>query len=459
MNEIIPQSVLEIYNKIINSGHEMYLVGGCVRGLLMGRAVTDWDFATSATPEQIQQLFPDSFYDNPFGTVGIPYESGGENHIVEVTTYRKEGLYRDKRRPESVEWGKSIEEDLSRRDFTINAMALRLRSEKGTDKIERDDIIDPFGGQDDLNAGLIRAVGEAHQRFQEDALRMMRAVRIATQLNFEIEKKTFEAILGLRENISHVAWERIRDEFFKILASSHPAEGVRLLDRVKILEIILPELTEGKGVSMVRPGRHHTTDVYEHCLLALEHCPSEDVIVRLATLLHDVGKVETKDEDAQGLVVFYNHEVVGAHMVKDIAERFRLSKKQKDRLFTLVRWHMFTVDEEISDKAVRRFIRRVGIENIKDMIDLRIGDRLGSGAAKAESWRLKKFQERIEEQLNPPLSVHDLAIKGDDVMKILSIKPGPKVGKILNKLFEEVDENPDLNNREYLEKRAREINV
>lgn len=464
MNYDIPPKVLEMYFALQDAGYEVFFVGGSVRGLLMEREITDWDFATSATPEEIQSVFSHSYYDNPYGTVGVPYEDAlGEGRVVEITTYRKDGVYRDMRRPEAVSWGKNIEEDLARRDFTINAMALQVVREANSpardeldslDQKNKFEFVDPFSGREDIERGMVRAVGDAQLRFREDALRMMRAVRIATQLNFEIEKGTLDAIISLRENIEQVAWERVSIELIKILASDHPAEGIRLLDKVGLLELILPEVTHGKGVSMVRPGRHHTTDVYEHSLLSLEYTPSTDPIVRLASLIHDIGKPQTASLDQEGLVVFYNHEVVGAHMAKAIADRLRLSKKDRDRLFLLVRWHMFTVDDTISEKAIRRFIRRVGVENIRDMIDLRIGDRLGSGAAHAESWRLKKFQERITSELNPPFAITDLAIDGSEVMSMLHISPGPQVGQILRRLFEEVDEDLSLNNKEYLKGRV-----
>lgn len=450
MSYVIPSKVLEMYLLLTEAGFEAYFVGGCVRGILMSRGVHDWDLATSATPEEIQKVFPDSYYDNPFGTVGVPFEDERGAQVLEITTYRKDGVYRDSRRPESVEWGSSIQEDLARRDFTINAMALRVQGDVR-------EIVDPYMGQEDINLGVIRCVGTPEQRFLEDALRMMRAVRIATQLNFEIEKQTLDAIIHLRENIEHVAWERISLELFKILSSEYPGRGIRLLDKVGLLEYILPELTAGRDVSMVRPGRHHTTDVFEHNVRSLEYTPSTDPVVRLATLIHDVGKPATVGADQDGLVIFYNHEVVGAKMAKVIADRLRLSKRDRERLYLLVRWHMFSVDDALTEKAIRRFIRRVGVENIRDIIDLRIGDRLGSGATVAESWRLKNFQERISQELNPPFALTDMKIDGNRIMEMFSIPPGPEIGVILKRLFAEVDEDLSLNTTDYLEGRAKEI--
>ncbi|RJQ27791.1 HD domain-containing protein [Candidatus Parcubacteria bacterium] len=460
MEAKIKKEVLEIYKKIKDAGFEVYLVGGCVRDLIMDREVKDWDLTTNATPEQIQVIFHDSFYDNKFGTVGIPYEEkkiedeGLERkNYIEITTFRTERGYKDLRRPDQVEWGKTLEEDLKRRDFTINAVAGDIIFTNNDYRLQ---LIDPFNGQDDLINKIIKAKGNPYERFQEDALRLMRAIRFAAQLGFKIEQKTHEAITANSRLISHISFERIRDELLKILESNNPYEGIKLLDETGILEIILPELTKGKSISQVRPDRHHKDDVFTHSLLSLKNSPTRDSIVNLAILLHDIGKSYVASKDEQGLITFYNHEVVGARLSKEIASRLRLSKKQREKLYTLVRWHMFSVSEYITDSAVRRFIRRVGVENVRDAIDLRIADRLGSGV-KAESWRLRKYKDRIEKQLNPPFSINDLAVNGHDVMKELDVKPGPIIGKILNKLFEEVDEDLSRNNREYLMKRIKEL--
>lgn len=448
MKAKIPEEILQIYQKLTSNDFEVYLVGGCVRALIMNYPVDDWDFATSAKPQEILALFPNAFYENIFGTVGIPTEGFG---TVEVTTFRREGKYLDRRRPESVTWGKTIEEDLARRDFTINAIALTLYPLLFT-------LIDPFDGQKDIQIKTIRAVGDANARFQEDALRLLRAIRQATQLKFTIEENTWKAIVANSSLLTHISGERIREELLKILASDYPSDGFVLLNSSGLLEQILPELTEGKGISQVRPGRHHKTDVFTHNLLSLKFCSSKDPIVRFATLFHDVGKPQAAGLDVQGHVTFFNHEITGAKMVRDICDRLHFSKKEREKIITLIRWHMFTVDEKITNSAVRRFIRRIGVENVKDMIDLRIGDRLGGGTQVAESWRLKLFKKRVEEQLAPaPFSINDLAVDGNDVMKELKIKPGPKVGEILQKLFEEVDEDLSKNNKEYLLKRIHEI--
>lgn len=449
MDKVVPARVLEIYLSLQSSGFQAYFVGGCVRDFLMQREIKDWDLTTNATPEEIQKVFPNSFYDNRFGTVGVIYkESDDEKNFVEITTFRTEEGYSDSRHPEKISWGKTIEEDLSRRDFTMNAIAM---------KINPTEYIDPYDGLNGIEKKMIKTVGNPDERFSEDALRLLRAIRFATQLNFEIDRDTFESIKKNAEGIAKISGERIRDELLKILSSENAYGGVVLLNDTGILDIIFPELSEGKNLSQVRPGRHHTSDVFTHNIESLKYTTSKNPIVRLATLLHDVGKPFVKGEDENGHVIFYNHEVKGAQIAYEIADRLRLSKKDREKVVKLIRWHMFTVDENITDSAVRRFIRKVGLENVEDIIDLRIGDRLGSGTKTAESWRLKNFKERIIQQLNPPFSINDLAINGNDIMKELNIKPGPEIGKILNKLFNEVDENLDLNNKDYLLNRIKEL--
>lgn len=449
MIDKIPKTIKKIYAELEDKDYEIYFVGGCVRNLLMMLPVKDWDLTTNAKPEEVLKLFKDAYYNNDFGTVGIPSEEG----VVEITTFRTEHGFSNKRHPDKVEWGKTIEEDLSRRDFTMNAIALRFTKDK-----QEPEFIDPYDGRKDIENKIIRAVGNPAERFKEDALRLMRGVRFATQLSFEIEKSTWNEIKKDASLIKEISWERIRDELMKILASENPSYGILLLKEAGLLQYILPELLEGVGVSQVRPGRHHTTDVFTHNLLSLKYAPTTDPIVRLAALLHDVGKPKVRGEDKDGLVTFYNHEMSGAKIAYEISDRLKLSKKEKNRIVNLIRWHMFSVDEKNTDAAIRRFIRRIGVENVKDLIDLRIGDRLGSGTKDAESWRLKKFKERIEEQLQPaPFSANDLVIDGNDIMKTLSLKPGPEVGRILETLFEEVDEDLSKNKRDFLLQRVKEI--
>lgn len=462
----IPAKVREIIEKFEGNGFEIYIVGGAVRDILMGKVVADWDFTTNATPEEMLKIFPEAFYDNIFGTVGLPPEKEGERPY-EITTFRTEYAYSDHRRPDYVKWGKSLEEDLQRRDFTINAMALR-KVKPGDQKLKSNQsitlspytfyLIDLFDGRKDLEKKLIRAVGKPSERFSEDALRMMRAIRIASELGFTIEEETFRAI---RENsflIHKISKERVRDEILKILASTHPYEGMLMLKDSGLMKEILPELDKSFGVEQRSPKRHHIHDVGTHSLLSLKYVSerNQNPIVRFATLIHDIGKPSTFKRLENGVITFYGHEIVGAKIAKKIADRLRLSKNQRDKLWRLVRYHQFSVDERQTDSAIRRFIRKVGPENIPDMIDLRIGDRLGGGARET-SWRLEEFKRRLIEVQKQPFTVKDLKVNGYDVMKILNIPPGPKVGEVLNKLFEEVVEKKIENERETLLKRIKEI--
>jgi tRNA nucleotidyltransferase (CCA-adding enzyme) len=448
MRKDVPSEILEIFNKVKKAGFEVYFVGGCVRNLLMEKSVKDWDLTTNAKPDELLKIFPDSYYNNDFGTVGIPLNN---NSVVEITTYRTEHGFTNKRHPDKVSWGKNIEEDLSRRDFAMNAIAMDFKD-------ETEEFIDPFNGQSDINNRIIRCVGNPKERFKEDALRLMRAVRFAAELNFDIEESTGKEIKEDAKLISEISKERIHDELLKILKSPDPAKGILLLKESGMLKYIIPELIEGIDVSQVRPGRHHTTDVFTHNLLSLKFTPSSDPIVRFATLLHDAGKPRVIGKDKDGFVTFYNHEIAGAKMAFEICNRLRFSKKDTKRIINLIRWHMFSVNENLSDAGVRRFIRRIGEENVADMMDLRIGDRLGGGTQTAESWRLKKFKDRVAGEMAPkPFSINDLAVDGNDVMKELSLKPGPQIGKILQALFVEVDEDMSKNNKDFLVKRMKEL--
>lgn len=438
----LPDKVKQLMKRFYQAGWEIWLVGGGVRNLLMHQPIANPDFTTNAKPEEIQKLLPESFYDNKFGTVGLKVDE----EIYEITTYRTEGGYSDRRRPDQVSWGKSLEEDLPRREFTISAMAVGRQEGEWR-------LVDLFGGRQDLKDKVVRAVGNPTERFEEDALRLIRAVRIATQLDFKIGTQTLQAIKQLASSITAVSWERIRDELMKILASKQPAEGIKLLDETRLLTCILPEMEAMKNVAQ---GGHHIYDVWTHSVESLRFCPSSDPLVRLATLVHDMGKPQTLRHQGPRGVTFYGHEVVGTRMARQIADRLRLSRADKDRLVTLVRWHMFSYNPEMTDSAIRRFIRRVGVENINDMMLLRIGDRKGGGS-KATSWRLQELQQRIGEQLYEPLSLKDLKVNGRDVMETLKIKPGPKVGQILNQLFEEILEDSSKNQRDYLLARIREL--
>jgi tRNA nucleotidyltransferase (CCA-adding enzyme) len=485
----LPPPVLFVLHQLQSNGFEAYIVGGAVRDVMMQRSVNDWDFTTNAKPEEIQPLFAGSFYDNAYGTVMVPTEallvqmttkrwrvnheikkdSTWNKQVIDITTYRQEHGYSDRRRPDKVEWGKNIEDDLSRRDFTINAIAVRVGAaevgykpqqipalnglltyaQRGEELAIPVELVDPYDGKNDLEKKLIRAVGDAQARFGEDALRMMRAIRFGAQLGFGIEIHTQEAISLQARLLDHVSWERKRDELLKTLASDFPADGILLMAATGLLKYVIPELLSLQGI---KQGGHHIYDVWRHSIESLRSCPSTDPIVRLATLLHDLGKQRTVKYEGPRGVTFYGHEVVGARIAENIGRRLRLSNKDLDRLYILVRWHMFAYDSQMTDAAIRRFINRVKLENINDMMLLRVGDRKGGGS-KATSWRLRELQQRIGEQLYEPMSIKDLKVNGNDVMEVLKIKPGPIVGQILNLLFEEVMEDTSKNDRDYQLKR------
>lgn len=448
---LTPPEVTNLMKTFEKSGFEIYVVGGMVRDAMLNRPIYDWDFTTNATPEEIMKLIPESYYDNEYGMVGVKTEG----RPYEVTTFRTEKNYSNFRHPDEIAWGKSLEEDLKRRDFTINAMALKRIS--GSGKTIKYELIDHYDGQKDLKAKVIRTVGDANERFGEDALRMMRAVRIAAQLGFSIEEETFLAIKANAKNIKNISAERIRDELLKTVGSDYPADGYMILHSVGLGEMILPEMERAFGVEQKSPGRHHIYDVGTHSVEALRNCPSSDPITRLATLVHDLGKVRTQRIFPDGKITFYNHEMESERIAKDIADRLRFSNKQKERFVTLVRWHQFTVDERQTDSALRRFIRNVGTDNIGEMIALRIGDRLGGGARET-SWRLEEFKRRLIEVQKQPFAVADLKINGVDVMGLKNVSPGPKVGEYLQVLFAEV-ENGLENDREVLIERLKQIDL
>lgn len=521
MNLHIDTEAVYILHTLQKAGFQAYIVGGAVRDLILAAkdptiTVTDYDFTTDAKPDQILELFPESFYENNFGTVSIarkhvreltsgsfetksdktvpahassriidlhtaskiheslqsditqavlPAHPSATKDLFEITTFRSDGSYQNHRHPDKITWGTSLKEDVDRRDFTINALAIAIdstfcQSALAKNKLpllttvtaEDYTITDEHNGIQDLQASLIRTVGNPHKRFTEDALRILRAIRFSVQLNMQIEDATYAAILELSSHLQHISWERIRDEFLKMLASNYPREAVEILDDCGCLEYILPELLAGKGVQQ---GGHHTTDVWEHALAALAACPSKDPIVRLATLIHDIGKPATH-KLINGQPTFYNHEVVGSRVAKAVAQRLKLSKQETERLFILVRYHMFYYQPENTDASIRRFMRKVGLDNIDDILDLREADRLGSGARKT-SWRLEEMKQRMVEQLHQPFEIKDLAINGHDLMESLKLQPGPKLGKLLQQLFELVLENPELNTKETLLTKAQEL--
>jgi len=446
----IPPEVSHVTQTLQKAGFEAWIVGGCVRDLLLGRTPNDWDVTTNATPEDIQGLFENTFYTNEFGTVGVVNDNAQDERVkvVEVTPYRLEGRYSDARRPDSVQFSQKLDDDLKRRDFTINALA--YDPTKG-------ELVDLYDGTKDLSAGLVRAVGEPKERFAEDALRILRAVRIAAELGFAIEPATLAAMGECSAQLAKISKERIRDEFVRILMSPRPQEALILSHKIGILTYIVPELLEGVGVEQ---NQAHSFDVFEHSLRALQHAADKkwSLEVRLAALLHDIAKpaVRRFAEEKKDWT-FHGHEVVGAKMAKKILEDLRFSRETLQKVTTLVRWHMFFSDpDKVTLSAVRRVIANVGKENIQPLIELRICDRIGTGRPKEQPFRLRKYQAMIDEALRDPISVGMLKIDGSALIA-MGEKPGPRIGWVLHALLEEVLEDPKKNTQEYLEGRAREL--
>ncbi len=451
----IPKDILWVCEMLSKNNFDSYLVGGCVRDLILSRNPKDWDVTTNATPDEIIKIFgeDETVYENLFGTVGVKIRKGDgeteEVEIVEVTTYRKEGEYKDFRRPDKLEWGKTVEEDLERRDFTMNAIAY--------DPI-KDIIKDIYKGQDDIKDKIVRTVGKAEERFGEDALRMLRAIRFSVQLDFVISNETFEAIFKLASNLEKISKERIRDEFTKIIMSGDPMRGLLISQKLGMLKYISHELESAVGVEQ---NGHHAFDVFEHSLRALNHAAERgfDLETRLAALFHDIGKVKTRRfDEVKKDYTFYGHEVVSERITKKVLEELKFEKKVIEKTSKLVRYHMFFSDpNEVTLSSVRRLIVNIGKENIWDLINLRLCDRMGSGTKKEEPWRLRKFESMIEEALRDPISLKTLKIDGEKIMQILNEKPGKKIGLILHALFEEVIDDGGKNNLEYLENRVLEL--
>jgi poly(A) polymerase/tRNA nucleotidyltransferase (CCA-adding enzyme) len=444
----IPNHILFILHTLEEAGFEAFIVGGSVRDLLLGnKEPVDWDITTNALPLQIQELFPDSVYENTFGTVGVKYRKPDESvEIIEVTTYRKESQYTDNRHPEQVEFVSELSQDLARRDFTVNALAMNRQGE----------IQDFFGGLDDLKARIIRTVGEPQDRFNEDALRLMRAVRFAIQLDFIVEPKTLQSIQKLASNLEHIAKERIRDELTKMMHTPRAMQGYVLLKDSRLLPYIMPELEEGIGVEQ---NGHHIYDVWEHLLRTMQHACDMDwsFDLRMAGLLHDIAKPRTKEGTGK-TCTFHNHEIVGASMAYEILNRLHYPKKFAARISKLVRYHMFYYDtNEVTEASIRKLIRNVGVENIKDLIKLRECDRIGSGTPKARPYRLRHFEYMTEKVLLDPIDLSMLKIDGNILINELNIKPGPMIGMILNVLLAEILENPSKNNIDYLKSQAQAL--
>lgn len=489
----IPKKVSHVTDTLEKAGFEAYLVGGCVRDLLMSREPKDWDITTNAKPDEIIKLFEKTVYENDFGTVGVcvpllerqkedkekvSRETSKEDDnnviretekyvIIEVTPYRIEAKYSDFRHPDEVKFSNNVEDDLKRRDFTVNALAFR----NGIIK-------DMFGGIKDIKEKTLRAVGEANDRFKEDALRMLRAVRFSVQLNFSLSHETTESILKNSKLIKEISSERIRDEFVKIIMSENPSVGIVMLQKFNLLKNIIPELEE--GIRCEQSGEH-IYDVWNHLLHAVQHAANKNwpLEIRLAALFHDIGKPRSRRlAEGEELVrrsiryeqkaspsaskkkfTFYGHEVVGARIAKKIMERLKFGKDEISLVEKLVRNHMFFSDTElITLSAVRRIITKVGKENIWSLMDIRESDRVGMKKKEAP-YRLRKYFAMIEEALRDPISVGQLKIDGKYMIKELKIKPGPRMGWILHALLEEVLDNPEKNTVEHLSGLVKSLNM
>jgi len=446
----IPSEVKDVLAALEKAGFSAYAVGGAVRDIIIGREPKDWDVATSASPEEIIKIFPDSVYENSFGTVGVKTRSENKSvSVIEVTTFRKEGKYTDFRHPDEVKFSDKLEDDLSRRDFTVNAMAVSSSGE----------ITDPFGGRDDIKKKTIRTVGDPDKRFGEDALRLMRAIRFAAELGFDIDPETFSAIVSNADLLSKIAEERIRDEFAKMMMSegAGPAWGIVQMEKTGIMKHVIPELLEGIGVTQ---NKHHIYTVWEHNLRALDYAAKSgaSLEVRIASLLHDVGKPRSKAGDGPD-ATFHSHEMIGAKMAKKIMERLKFSGEISGRVVHLVRHHLFYYNVgEVTEAGVRRFISRVGEENIDDLFKIREADRIGSGVPKAVPYKTRHLRFMIDKVRHDPISPKMLKTDGVKLMEHLKIVPGPKVGMILGILLEDVLDEPNRNDEKHLLKKAEELN-
>lgn len=453
----LPQEIKNVLEKLQKAGYEAYAVGGCVRDLIMDKKPKDWDITTNAKPEEIQKLFPDHIYENEFGTVGVKLNSEDPAlTIVEITPYRIEGKYTDKRHPDKIKFADNLEDDLSRRDFTVNAVALEISKLKSKEQNEKFELIDLFGGQEDIENKIIKTVGKPKDRFLEDALRMLRAVRFAAQLGFIIENETFEAIKENGEWLRMISKERVRDEFIKIIESNNAYEGILLLENTGLLQQIIPELREGIGIEQ---NLHHIYTVWEHNARALKYTAEKkySLDVRLASLFHDIGKPRTKRGEGK-YSTFYGHDVVGARMVAEIMNRLKFPNIIADKIIKLVRYHMFFYNVgEVTESSVRRLMVNVGQENIEDLLKVREADRIGSGRPKAVPYKLRHMKYIIDKVSHDPISVKMLKIGGEEVMKELNIKPGPKIGLILNSLLAEVLDDPTKNTKEHLKQQIHKL--
>jgi tRNA nucleotidyltransferase (CCA-adding enzyme) len=435
------RGVAEVFDR---AGFECYLVGGSVRDFILGHPVLDYDFATNARPEEVMRLFrrvvPTGI---KHGTVSVMI---GE-HAFEVTTYRADGKYLDGRHPENVRFSKTLKEDVARRDFTINGLAY---------DVMKDEVVDLAGGLEDIEKRIIRTIGDPYERFTEDGLRTYRACRFAARLGFAIEEETFSAIGRSLAVAARVSMERVRDEIMKLLEAETPSVGFEHMRKSGLLDIVLPELSSCHGALQ---NKYHMYDIYYHSLYSCDAAPREKPLIRLASLLHDLGKLPTRREGEDGDYTFYNHEVIGARICRRVMKRLKFSNEDTARVLNMVSNHMFHYTEEWTDGAVRRFMRKVGVENLDDLVVLRIADRVGNGMRGGLPQPIRTLMKRIEKVIEDEnaITVRDLDIDGHVIMEEFKVQPGPIIGAILNELLELVLDNPEMNTRAALVEKASEI--
>lgn len=458
MNKIkIPDELKKMNEIFSQNGFEAYLVGGAVRDMLLGKKADDWDVTTNAKPEEVMKIFrrviPTGI---DHGTVTVHF-LGQE---IEVTTFRTESDYSDGRHPDKVEYAGHIEEDLSRRDFTMNAIAASL---------EDGHIVDPYGGVEDLKKGIIRTVGIPHERFMEDGLRPVRALRFASKLQFSIEKDTYSEIFeeNVQKKIASISVERFRDELMKMMASPKPSVGLKMMEETGVLKIFMDELSVCRGCIQKDDRGYHIFDVMDHNIYACDGAPKEKPLLRLAAFLHDCGKPASKVErtvEGHKINNFYNHEKYSVEIARSLMTKLKFSNAEIDYVGHLIENHMFHYESSWSDAAVRRFIVRVGLDSFDDLIDLRLADMYGKYNAdvrlhnSAGCANLVELTDRVKALAaqSCALSLKDLKVNGKDLIAE-GIPAGKKLGKILNELFQTVLDDPEMNDRKKLLKLAKNL--
>lgn len=451
MNKIKIPVILQKMNNIFEkNGFKAYLVGGAVRDMFMNKEASDWDVATDATPEQVISAFKKVIPTGiAHGTVTVHFM--GEE--IEVTTFRIEQGYSDGRHPDKVSYASDIEEDLSRRDFTMNAIAVSLKDGS---------IVDPFNGKTDIKNKVIRSVGNPLERFNEDGLRPIRAIRFASQLGFEIETNTLQSISNEKvlQKTSTISIERFRDELVKLLKSPKPSVGLKLLESTNIMKLFLPELLEGRNCIQNDVRGYHVFDVLDHNFYSCDGAPVHKVNVRLAALLHDIGKPASKVvrvTDEGEIYNFFSHEKYSETIARKLLTKLRFSNNEINNVCHLIENHMFHYEESWSDAAIRRFVVRVKPENIEDLIDLRLADMYGKYNMPIQIKEsnacdlLIQLQDRIKkiQEENSAFTLKSLAVSGKDLMEI-GIPSGKLIGKILDSLLETVLDDPKQNSKDVL---------